>query len=570
MTGPAPDWSPADRTGTGPDPSAGAAEPGAGAPPPAGPRLTSPAILLVLAAVFPGLPHLLRGRRGWAALLALPVLLPLLAVALLALATGGTSLAARLVDPTVLTALLGAEVLLLAWRLFAVGAVLVLAPVRRTAPTLVAAALAFAIVAAPQLVAAGLTADARDAAASVFAPVSEGGAWVPSAAPPAAASNDPNFGAGAASPSAAASSGAPSTAPAPSPSEAVQRVNVLLIGVDAGVGRTTFLTDSLIVASLDPVAKTVSMASIARDTVDVPLPDGRVFRPKINSLVAYASMHGDSFPGARDGESVLAAAIGTLLGIKIDLWAEVNLGGFARLVDSVGGISIRVTSAFCDGRYREYGVDGFQISPGWWHMNGDQALAYARVRKAAGESDFTRAARQQEIIGALRDRIVRGGLLNDPARFLASLGQTVRTNIDPALIADWIDAATQVGRADVFRIVVDHPYVAAGYDVRGSIQIPDIPAIRAMAARLFPPAGTRPAGFDTMPSNGTGATRSASSSASCGTAPTPRPTPKATATPTPTPSPTPSDVATAPPSESPASSEGATSAPTPVAGSAAP
>ncbi len=570
MTGPAPDWPPADRTGTGPDPSAGAAEPGAGAPPPAGPRLSSPAILLVLAAVFPGLPHLLRGRRGWAALLALPVLLPLLAVALLALATGGTSLAARLVDPTVLTALLGAEVLLLAWRLFAVGAVLVLAPVRRTAPTLVAAALAVAIVAAPQLVAAGLTADARDAAASVFAPVSEGGAWVPSATPPAAASNDPNFGAGAASPSAAASSGAPSTAPAPSPSEAVPRVNVLLIGVDAGVGRTTFLTDSLIVASLDPVAKTVSMASIARDTVDVPLPDGRVFRPKINSLVAYASMHGDSFPGARDGESVLAAAIGTLLGIKIDLWAEVNLGGFARLVDSVGGISIRVTSAFCDGRYREYGVDGFQISPGWWHMNGDQALAYARVRKAAGESDFTRAARQQEIIGALRDRIVRGGLLNDPARFLASLGQTVRTNIDPALIADWIDAATQVGRADVFRIVVDHPYVAAGYDVRGSIQIPDIPAIRAMAARLFPPAGTRPAGFDTMPSNGTGATRSASSSASCGTAPTPRPTPKATATPTPTPSPTPSDVATAPPSESPASSEGATPAPTPVAGSAAP
>ena len=583
MTEPRPDVPPAIRTENEPDPRAGTATPRAGAPspaghrhgPPAGHRLTSPAILLVLAAVFPGLPHLLRGRRGWAALLALPVLVPLLAVALLALVTGGTSLAARLVDPAVLTALLGVEVLLLAWRLFAVGAVLVLAPVRRTAPTLVAAAVAVAIVAAPQLVAAGLTADARDAAASVFAPVSEGGAWVPNATPPPVASNDPEFGTGAASSSAGAASGPPSAAPAPSPSEAVTRVNVLLIGVDAGVGRTTFLTDSLIVASLDPVAKTVSMASIARDTVDVPLPDGRVFRPKINSLVAYASMHADSFPGAKDGESVLAAAIGTLLGIKIDLWAEVNLGGFARLVDSVGGINIRVTSAFCDGRYKEYGVDGFQISPGWWHMNGDQALAYARVRKAAGESDFTRAARQQEIIGALRDRIVRGGLLNDPAQFLASLGQTVRTNIDPSFIADWIGAATQVGRADVFRIVVGHPYVAAGYDARGSIQIPDIPAIRAMAARLFPPAGIRPTGFDTMPSNGTGATKSASSSATCGAAPAPKPTPKATATPAATPTLTASDGATAPPSEAPtseapAASQGATPTPAPVGGSAAP
>ena len=321
-------------------------------------RGPSAASLLILAAIFPGLPHLLRGRRGWAALLALPVVLPVLAVILLALATSGTSLAARLLDPAVLTALIGVQVLLLLWRLFAIGAVRVLAPFHGRATTIAALAVAVAVVVGPQAVAVNLTVDARDAAAEVFQPSDEGGAWVPDASAPPVASNDPDFGAGSAAPSLDATA-SPSASPSPSPAAAVPRINVLLIGVDAGVGRNTFLTDSMIVASLDPVAGTVSMASVPRDMVDVPLPDGRTFKPKINSLVSYVNWHMSSFPGATDGESVLASAIGTLLGMKIDLWAEVNLGGFAYLVDSVGGINIKVTSAFCDYRYKEYGIDGF-------------------------------------------------------------------------------------------------------------------------------------------------------------------------------------------------------------------
>jgi polyisoprenyl-teichoic acid--peptidoglycan teichoic acid transferase len=493
------------------------------APPP---RQPSAARLLILAAIFPGLPHLLRGRRGWAALLALPVIVPILAVAVLVLATSKTAVAARLLDPSVLSALIVVQVLLVVWRLAAIGAVRVLAPIRARATTVAALLVAVALVVGPQALAVGLTSDARDAAAAVFQPVGEGGAWVPDATAPPVASNDPDF--AGASPSLTASE-APSAVASASPTPGVPRINVLLIGVDAGVGRNTFATDTMIVASLDPVAGTVSMASVPRDMVDVPLPDGRIFRPKLNSLVSYFNWNKSKFPGAKDGESVLASAIGTLLGIKIDLWAEVNLGGFAALVDSVGGINIRVTTAFCDYRYKEYGIDGFQISPGWWHMNGDQALAYARVRKAPGESDFTRAARQQEVIAAIRDRVVRGGFLSNPTKFLQSAGQTVRTNISPAFIAEWVDTATKVGRNDVYRIVIGHPYVKAGFDDRGSIQIPDIPMIRDMAAKLFTPAGTRPTGFDTMPSNGSGATTQASSSSTCGRTPAPTVLPTPTA-----------------------------------------
>ncbi len=145
-------------------------------PPAAGTRPPSAARLLLLAAIFPGLPHLLRGRRGWAALLGLPVILPVFALAVLAAATGGTSLAARLLDPAVLSGLIVVQVVLLLWRLAAIGAVRVLTPVRARATTAAALLVAVAIVVGPQVVAVNLTADARDAAAAVFEPVDEGGA----------------------------------------------------------------------------------------------------------------------------------------------------------------------------------------------------------------------------------------------------------------------------------------------------------------------------------------------------------------------------------------------------------
>ncbi len=502
----------------------------------------SVARLLLLNAVFPGLGHLVAGRRTWALILALPLLL-LLGIGVVMLLGGSVmSLGARLFDPTALTVLLAIQLFLLLWRLGALGAVRQIVPLRATAQTIVAGVVAVAFIVGPQLVLAGLTFDAQAAADEVYAPVDDG-AWVPDASAPPVASDDPDF--GIESPSVDPSASAEASA---SPTPAVPRVNVLLIGVDSGRKTIhTFLTDTMIVASLDPVGKTVSMVSIPRDLVDVPLPDGRTYRGKINELVSYANRHPKKFPGAKDGQSVLAAALGELLGLKIDRWAQVNLPGFVSLVDAVGGINVNVTDGFCDPNYTEFGINGFSVSPGRYHFDGQHALAYARVRKAAGESDFTRAARQQEVVAALRDRVVKGGLLENPGRFLKGIGRTISTNVRSSFIADWIDIATQVSRKDTFRTVIQHPLVRGTSDERGSIQVPNLKRIRAMVAKLFTEPGVRPLGFDTMPSAGSGPTRRASSSSNCGVRATPkptaRPTPKPTAragtTPNPTPKPTP-------------------------------
>ena len=124
----------------------------------------------------------------------------------------------------------------------------------------------------------------------------------------------------------------------------------------------------------------------------------------------------EQFPGSNGkGFDVLMNALGTLLQEPIQYYAKVNLGGFVTVVNTLGGVNVNVAHGFCDSHYSEYGYEhGFSITAGRHHLNGNQALAYARVRKPAGESDFTRAARQQEVVSGIRDAIVKGGFINDP------------------------------------------------------------------------------------------------------------------------------------------------------------
>ena len=102
----------------------------------------------------------------------------------------------------------------------------------------------------------------------------------------------------------------------------------------------------MIVVSLDPATSTVSMVTIPRDMVDVPLADGRKYRAKINGLVSYARHHPKQFPGSDGtGFDVLQGALGKLLGLDIPYYAVVNLGGFVSIVNTLGGVDVNVARA---------------------------------------------------------------------------------------------------------------------------------------------------------------------------------------------------------------------------------
>jgi LCP family protein required for cell wall assembly len=501
----------------------------------------------LLDAVIPGLGHLAARRLDRAAVFGLPTILLAGLLVGAAVSAGPVRLGSLALNDTFMIGLIGLQAIVLVWRLAAMGSSLLNPQLPRlrgrdAVPVLLLALLA----AGPQAYLGYATNVAREQVGIVFAPAtSGGGAWIP----------------GTPTPGPESSTGIePSPEPSPSPSPAEARMNVLLIGVDAGVGRRTFLTDTLIVASLDPLTETVSLLSLARDMVDVPLPDGRTYPDKINSLLSYARLHPGEFPGSTgDGHDVLMAAVGTLLGLDIQRYAQVNLGGFVALVDSLGGVDVNVAHSFCDPTYHEYGfTNGFAISAGRHHLDGSQALAYARVRKAAGESDFTRQARQQEIISGVRDAVVKGGFLADPIGFFQAVGQTAETNIPRDVILPLAQVAERVDRTRTYRAVVTYPLVRPGFDVRGSIQLPDIAGIRALAATLFPSPGTLPTLTYVAPPP-TAPRASGSGVSACLPAATPAPSPR------PLPVPSSSPVPSAPAGPSP-SDAAPTSSPTETAG----
>ncbi|MEA2537340.1 MAG: polyisoprenyl-teichoic acid--peptidoglycan teichoic acid transferase, partial [Chloroflexota bacterium] len=277
------------------------------------------------------------------------------------------------------------------------------------------------------------------------------------------------------------------------------RLNVLLVGIDAGRGRDHALTDSLIVVSVDPVAKSVSMASLPRDLVNVPLGDGRAFAPKLNSLLSYAGARKDEFPDG--GMRTLENAVGSLLGINIHYYATIDLQGFVQMVDAVGGVDVNVKQPLDDPKYGGYGIGkgGWSVDVGEHHFAGADALAYARVRRSVGQTDFTRQARQQEILLALRAKVVKGDALFNLPSLLAGVGQTVSTDLPAERLPDLAVLASEIPSKQIVRVVVRYPLVRPakpGQNKYGAVQLPEIDRILAMAAALFPAPGGTPKSWD--------------------------------------------------------------------------
>lgn len=285
----------------------------------------------------------------------------------------------------------------------------------------------------------------------------------------------------------------PRATPGPAADE---RLNVLLIGVDSGIGRSHALTDTLIVASVDSVGRTVSLVSIPRDLVGVPLGNGNTYAPKINSLLGFANRNRSEFEGG--GRPALERAVGALLGVPIHYYAEVNLAGFVRMVDAVGGVDVDVQRALSDPNYGGFGVGpGWSIAAGSHHLNGANALAYSRIRKSPGESDFTRADRQQQVLIAVRNAVVKQNLLFSLPTLLDAVGDTVQTDLPAERLPGLAALADEIGENATTRVVIRFPLVHPASNRFGAVQVPDLAAIRAVAALLFSDPGTAPTAWPT-------------------------------------------------------------------------
>jgi len=422
-----------------------------------------------LSAILPGLGQAFNGRRRLALWFLIPSLI-LLGIGLIVVKTQSpTRLAAWAIAPPVLGTLLALNLAILAWRLVAAGQAFL--DTRRPGPTgrlgLVGIVIVAFVVIAPHLVIWRY----GTVAGETFAKVFDGQVL--------------------------SATGEPRTEARPSPSD-TERINVLLVGVDSTKTRTEMLTDTMMVVSLDPVGHTVSMVSLPRDLVNVPLGGGDTFGPKLNGLYSYAERHPDEFPAG--GMRTLEDAVGALLGIPIDYYARMDFAGFVDMVDAVGGVDIKVKKALEDPSYDGFGLGqkGFSLTKGTHHLDGAQALAYARIRKAVGESDFTRADRQQQILVALKDQATSGGsILWELPDLMKAVGETIKTDLPVYRLPDLAAIMDEMPKGAVTRAVINHPLVDSKNTRYGASLVPNLKAIRAMAAGLFSTPGTTPVPWPT-------------------------------------------------------------------------
>lgn len=227
-------------------------------------------------------------------------------------------------------------------------------------------------------------------------------------------------------------------------------INILLIGIGGEGHPGGSLADTIMVASVDPKTKNISLLSLPRDLyVTIP---GKG-KEKINAA------HVSSSTNKGDGPAKLKQVVSSTLGIPIHYFVRIDFDGFKKVVDALGGVKIDVKKAINDQRYpdaKQVGYDPFVISAGTHTMNGTTALKYVRSREST--SDFDRARRQQEVLVAIKDKALSAQVLANPKKvtdIITILGKHILTDFSASEIDQLIALGRQFTSPTVRQFVFD-------------------------------------------------------------------------------------------------------------------
>ncbi len=203
------------------------------------------------------------------------------------------------------------------------------------------------------------------------------------------------------------------------------KTNILLLGIAGDGEKNPFVTDTMIVASINRQDGKVSLISIPRDIWVVNLDD------KINGAYLIGNKK------ASGGGIILAkSVVEEVTGLPIHYALGINFEGFVKVVDVLGGVKVNVERAFVDARFPIVGredddcggdpeflcrYETVAFDAGVQLMDGQTALKFARSRHSTDPTegnDLARAARQQKIIVAIKDTVVTPQVLLSPTKLL--------------------------------------------------------------------------------------------------------------------------------------------------------
>ena len=269
-------------------------------------------------------------------------------------------------------------------------------------------------------------------------------------------------------------------------------VTMLLLGTDKGPGNWGERTDTMIVAALERGTGRAVAFGVPRNLVEVPLGGaaGRElprFHEPLNGLYSFARTRPELFPGGDDaGATALKQTVSRLLGIRVDYYALVTLDGFRDLVDALGGVTIHVKERLRDAVTRPAWGEShprIDVHPGrTYHFSGSTALAYARARKAS--DDYRRMARQRCFLSAMADQLDVVGVLRHFPSLASTVERSMRTDIPIGRLPDLLRLVAAMESRKTLTVTFGRKYIARRR-ATDRFPLPNVAKIRATARRAI-------------------------------------------------------------------------------------
>ncbi len=272
---------------------------------------------------------------------------------------------------------------------------------------------------------------------------------------------------------------APSPSPSPSASATVEpstsaepsfhaelldrRWNVLYVGTDLnerreGEGEEPN-TDAVMLVSLSADGSQLTLISLPRDTIDIPLPDGETWDGKVNRIYR------------QEGMETLVGAMEETFGVEIDAHVLLDMDDFARVVGAVDGIEVSPADPIVDP------IVNLDLPAGPQELDAAQTLGYVRTRI---DQDYGRMGRQQEVIVALVEKLLDPETEVDVRELLDSL-DSLETDLPLDELPTLLELARRATEAEVDTLVIQQPLITFQgdrNDGRGYVLEADFDAIR--------------------------------------------------------------------------------------------
>lgn len=269
----------------------------------------------------------------------------------------------------------------------------------------------------------------------------------------------------------------PTSSPVPDTFNKGQTHVSLLMGYGGGSHEGGLLTDTMMMVIIDPPSQTVTLLSLPRDLwVDLPVSGDKLSGWKINAAYAIGSddkgykFKPEQFTGPAGGGELAKYAVNQATGVPVNNFVTLNFSGFRKSIDVLGGVDVNVEKTFDDFLYP---IEGAEEDPcghspeelqmyatmaasitekefacryehlhfdrGITHMDGTTALKYVRSRHSAQDgNDFGRAARQRNLILAVKDKVFRLDFFPKVIPFVSSLAEDLKTDFTLTDMQDFL------------------------------------------------------------------------------------------------------------------------------------